>query len=143
MRKWTFILAIASFVVGSAVYLLYRSPSLKVFSWLDYLHLKGPLLASRPDSTGGLPGWFLFSFPDGCWVFSYVLVIGGIWMGRIREGVVFLIILPVVAIASEVLQGGGLLRGTFDWGDLIAYLVGTLLGLCWLFYVHTKFNLSI
>lgn len=143
MRRWTFILAAASFLMGCAVYLLYRTPSLKVFSWLDSLHLKDPLLASRPKSAGGLPGWFLYSFPDGCWIFSYILAMGGIWMGRIRQGIIFLAILPVIAITSEILQGAGLLRGTFDWGDLTAYLLGALLGSIWLYFTHTKLNKSI
>jgi len=138
MRKWTFILAVVSFLMGCAVYLLYRAPSLKVFSWLDLLHLKDPLLVFRPKSAAGLPHWFLYSFPDGCWVFSYMLFMGGIWMGRFRDGILFLLALPVIALVSEIMQGVGLLRGTFDWGDVAAYLLGLFLALCWLLYAHNK-----
>ena len=144
MRKWTIILASVSFLMGCAVYMLFRSPSVKVFSWLDAIGLKDFFLNVRPDvSKDELPDWLLYSFPDGCWVFSYVLFMDAIWMARIREGVFFLLLLPVIALASELLQGTGLLRGTFDWGDVIAYSLGAILGFLWVQLMNIKTSTTI
>ena len=134
-RHLAVLLSLFAFLSGGAVYLLYRSPSLRMFEWLESIHAKEFLLTHRPNRPAILPDWFVFAFPDGCWIFSYILAMGAIWSFDFRRSKFFLLFLPFIAVASEIAQGVGLLRGTFDTADLIAYLLGTIVGFVCLFII--------
>ncbi len=111
-----------------------------MFDWMDTMHIKDWVLTHRPNRSGLFPDWFLFSFPDGCWICSYVLLIGTVWGFNVRKGLFFILLVPAIALGSELLQGLHLLRGTFDWADVIAYSVGTLIALYAIFLIHKRLD---
>jgi len=72
--------------------------------------------------------WVKNSLPDGLWLFSYMFLIDAIWD---REKVFlyyfFLYLLPIIAIASEILQAFDIVSGVYDTLDLSCYFGAILL----------------
>ncbi|WP_306618205.1 hypothetical protein [Chryseobacterium ginsenosidimutans] len=92
--------------------------------------------------TPKLSEWFLFSFPDSLWVFSYVCLMLGIWKGAISTPNLFWIgIVPFIAICTELGQLIGFVQGTFDFLDIIFYIIGGFMPLL-LFKKSITYNLK-
>lgn len=49
-----------------------------------------------------------------------------------------LLFIPALGFISELLQGVGIVPGVFDWSDLIAYLLGGLLGFMYVYFMMKK-----
>jgi len=125
-----FISSLLSLVLGTFIYVLFRTSSLMVFSWSSSVGIKLLDTKMRKLTTAfspNLPEWFLFSFPDSLWVFSYVCLMLGIWKGIISPSNLFwIIIVPFIAVCSELGQLMGFITGTFDTLDILFYLTGGL-----------------
>ena len=75
-----------------------------------------------------LPNWFLFSLPDGLWLFSYTSLILLIWRNKIdRENFIWIVIIPILIILSELGQLLNIVPGTFDLVDILLYSLGVIL----------------
>lgn len=113
---------------GTAIYLLFRTSSLRIFKWLDLLgmDIKSSTIRKKIISTKkDIPEWFIYSLPDGIWIFSYVTMILLIWNYRInKESFFWILVVPIIAVMSEFLQLYNVVSGTFDYLDIIFYLVG-------------------
>lgn len=122
-----------SLIVGSLIYILFRSSSLKVFSWLDLIGiniLDSKIRKSALEISSHIPDWILLSLPDGLWLFSYVCLMLCIWGNSITiKNFFWITIIPTIAIASEIAQYFKLLQGTFDPLDLLLYALGGTLPL--------------
>ncbi len=122
-----------SLILGTTIYILFRSSTLKVFSWLDLLRVN--ILDSKIRKTAlsiseHIPDWVLLSLPDGLWLFSYVCLMLYIWKNTINvQNLFWISIIPAIAIASEIAQCFGILQGTFDLMDLLMYIFGGALPL--------------
>lgn len=125
--------SIASLILGTSIYILFRSSTLKVFSWLDFIGiniLDSNIRKYALSISNNVPDWVLLSLPDGLWLFSYVCLMLYIWKNSITVQNLFWIgIIPAIAIASEVAQCLGILQGTFDPMDLLLYILGGVLPL--------------
>ena len=69
-----------------------------------------------------VPDFIKYSLPDGLYCAAYILIVDAIWQDSdslIKHFIVSLV--PVITITSEVLQFFGLVKGTFDYCDLILY----------------------
>lgn len=108
-------------VVGTAVYVGWRSTNLLVFKWLEIVGLTGFVM--RPSWQ--LPEWALYSLPDGCWVYATTSWLLLIW-GRIT---VWAWLAVIMAIGSEFGQLMGFVPGTYQTLDVIFYSLGFLLSL--------------
>lgn len=117
-----------TFLVGSLIYILFRSSHLKMFSWFDNLGLSSLIFSLRNEVKNyQLYEWILFSLPDGLWLFSYMSVTLYIWKGKISLSNVFWILfIPLIAISSEIGQYFQIIPGTFDSIDIIMYLLGAI-----------------
>lgn len=113
---WHVVLPIA---LGAAVYLLWRSPRLLVFRWMEAASLDGVLASARTLVAGvRLPGWLLFSLPDALWVYAFVACMALIWRGRpVRQAAFWMALGPALSLGSELAQLAGLVPGTFDRAD--------------------------
>lgn len=140
-----FISSTVSLVFGTLIYVLFRTSNLKIFSWFETMGIK--LLETNLRNwtvliTPKLPQWFLFSFPDSLWVFSYVCLMLGIWKGIISSlNIIWMIIVPFVAVCSELGQLTGFVQGTFDLLDIIFYTLGSVMPL-FLFKQSITYNLK-
>jgi hypothetical protein len=112
--------------IGAAIYTLWRSKSLLVFTWYRWAGLEAPVMLMRRDVASFrhfLPGVIVYSLPDALWVYSFTVLLGYIWSGQTpcweRR---FWTFLPVsLGIGGEFGQLLRLVPGTFDWADVAAY----------------------
>lgn len=112
---------------GSIIYIIFRSERLLLFRWFEFLKLNDLIQQIRAFNTSyKFPDWFVYSFPDGLWIMSYLLILIEIWNRKItKQNIFWILIIPFIAIISEVFQYIGIVKGTFDFLDLISYLLGT------------------
>ena len=130
MRKLIF-LSILSILLGGVIYIAFRSSSIILFKWIDYIVLIDPVenlrIVTLPYKEY-LSEWFLYSLPDGLWMFSYSCIVLVIWKRKITKySLLWLLSLPMISILFEVLQYYNYFNGTFDIVDIFFFLMGSLL----------------
>ena len=117
--------ALASLLLGTALYLLFRPWTFEAASWFG--------LTDRPSWLAdrlSVPDWVRFNLPDGLWLYAFLLSVTALWTGASGK------LLPgarpwlagaiVVALGHEFGQAVGVTSGTFDFADVIAYAVATI-----------------
>lgn len=122
---------ILTLLCGSSIYVLFRTSNLKMFVWFDKLRILSFINDLRSFSinySNNLPNIILYSLPDGLWMFSYVNLVLFLWKNEIKyENLFWIFIIPILSIISELGQLAKLIPGTFDFSDLLMYLLGTIL----------------
>ena len=122
---------IATLLIGSLIYILFRSSTLKMFIWYDKLGITNQISRMRANTflySNKLPDFLLYALPDGFWMFSYMSLILYLWNNELRRDNFFWIfILSIIALLSELGQLLKIISGTFDIVDLLMYLLGTIL----------------
>lgn len=118
---------------GGLIYVLFRSQSLIMFSWINTIgfnELVNLLRAYTNANEVIMPDWFIYSFPDALWIYSFtsalIIVSGCKW----SEYKVWLLLPIGLGFGIELLQYFNLFNGTFDTADLYSYILGTLLSIC-------------
>lgn len=118
--------------IGGLTYVVFRSRSLLMFSWFDQLGLTDAVASTRAKWGGmqtQIPAFLIMSAPFALWVLSYMLSIEAVWgPAKSRAKFLWKWSLPSAAIASEILQACGMLRGTFDANDLAALIIAASVG---------------
>ena len=118
-------LAVLMLFVGSGIYLLFRSKSLYIYKWCAVLGLSDNINYLRHAvSDWSISDFVKYSLPDGLYCAAYVLVMDAIWhkeCGCVKFVAIFLV--PFVTIISEALQYFGIVRGTYDYYDLVCYVI--------------------
>lgn len=127
-------LAVLMLFVGSGIYLLFRSKSLYIYKWCAVLGLSDNINYLRyAVSDWSISDFVKYSLPDGLYCAAYVLVMDAIWhkeCGCVKFVAIFLV--PFVTIISEALQYFGIVRGTYDYCDLVCYAIPSI------FYLYFK-----
>ena len=116
-------------LIGGAIYLGYRSGNLVMFQLLNKFGFSDFLNSFRDIGANySIYDWIKYSKPDGLWLFSYMFLIDTIWDNhKCVSYYIFLWILPVIAIISELLQFIMIVPGTFDIMDLSCYLMAIII----------------
>jgi len=131
MKRQIIIGHLFTLILGGLVYISFRQDTLKMFSWFDSINLSAVISELRLFTlplSDHLPNWFLYSLPDGLWLFSYLSVLLVVWDNVIsKQNIHWLLLVPMIAILSEIGQLFKLVPGTFDIFDLTFYLGGTVL----------------
>lgn len=72
-----------------------------------------------------VPSVLLFSLPDALWVYSFTALLGYIWSKQPTcwERKLWTLVPVSLGLGGEFGQLLHLIPGTFDWGDVAAYLV--------------------
>jgi hypothetical protein len=126
------VMATLPLALGGLTYVAFRTDSLLMFQWFAAIGLGAPVWHFREAAAAFRPPGadvLLFSAPNGLWLLSYCMIQSLIWRDRPRTGgLLWVCILYVVAVGSEIFQLLGLLSGRFDIRDLAAYTVAALLG---------------
>jgi len=113
---------------GAAIYSMWRSKTLLVFTWYRWADFYTPIMSLRSHVSGVrhlVPGPILYSLPDALWVYSFTAFIQYLWAKQPRGyGKTLWPLLPVaLASGAEVGQFFAMVPGTFDPVDLLAYVV--------------------
>ena len=113
-------------LLGGFTYILWRDTGMLMFVWAQDLGLMPTVMSLREwaaPARDSLPEWFLFSFPDGVWVFSCTAFFARLWPDGpawMRWG--WISLGTVLAVGGEIGQLTPLVPGTFDVMDLVYYL---------------------
>ena len=114
---------------GGAIYLLQRSTQLLMFRLVDGLGLS-ETVGSLRLSSGTWPEFIVYNLPGGLWAASYVLLADALFCRQaLSVRLMWVSLVPLIGVGSEVLQMVGLCPGTADWLDAVCY------GLPYLVYV--------
>lgn len=98
---------------GIAVYALWRG---------IYIVDIPPILASRP------PDWVIYNLPDGLWLYAFLSSIVFIWEEEFSwYFILWAAIVVVLSCLTEIMQAYNFINGTFDWNDMLAYLIAVML----------------
>ena len=133
MRGLKIFVGLIFLLIGSYLYLKFRSETLLMFKWAKNLGLDfivSSIRGSFESLNSDRMKYIIFSAPYGLWVISFCCFIGAIWHKESSLSAIILrLIVPVIAVSSELLQFVGFLPGTFDINDLLVLIVSTIIGL--------------
>ena len=123
------LLGILLLVIGCLVYLIFRSKTLYIYIWCKSLGASAPIDTLRIFfHDWSISDFIKYSLPDGLYCTAYLLIMDAIWHeDKSWLKYLFLAVVPVLTIDSEILQYFGYVRGTFDLLDLFCYLIPPLL----------------
>lgn len=115
-------LALILFSIGGLIYIIFRSETIRMFTWADNLGL-GNCVSRLRFYYGDIyvSDFIKYSVPDGLWLLAYLLIIDIIWNESNIFKRLFIYALPIIAISSEFMQLFGIVHGIFDFYDLINY----------------------
>ncbi|MCK5215926.1 MAG: hypothetical protein KAR05_11320 [Candidatus Omnitrophica bacterium] len=113
--------------IGSLIYLMFRNSSLLVFNWIDFCGAKPFIFAARNNVLilrKYIPDFFLYSLPDGIWVYSCTFALLIIWKNCLNNlyGFFWIFIPLLCSLGAEFLQLFGMVEGTFCLFDITAYI---------------------
>ena len=133
MRSLKILAGLIFLLIGSYLYLKFRSETLLMFKWAKNLGLDfivSSIRGSFESLNSDRMKYIIFSAPYGLWVISFCCFIGAIWhKDSSLSAIILRLIVPVIAVSSELLQFVGFLPGTFDINDLLVLIVSTIIGL--------------
>lgn len=120
--------------LGAVIYVLWRSPHLLVFEWLDRVGLMDAVEHARHFAStlrSSIPQVILYSLPDALWVYSFTAALALIWERDPSMSIYCLLwlLLPMtIAMVAEFGQSLHWVPGTFDWLDVLSYFIAGTLG---------------
>lgn len=118
-------------IIGSCIYIFWRSYDIRVFRWFETLSIDNDIIVIRQlFYPVGLyiPQWILYSLPTSLWTYSTTACMILLWRNEFNiEKYMWLAIGPVLGIGSELAQWVKLIHGTFDKADLICNIVASFL----------------
>ena len=119
---------IASFIlllIGALIYILFRPQNLLIFDMLDKMGLSNEVDSIRSSFIGiKLPLFVVNCLPAGLWTASYLIAMYCNTKLHSRKTRLMLSLpLPMSAIVLEFMQLFGWCPGTFDWYDLLCYVI--------------------
>lgn len=126
--QFIFSIALLSLLAGVANYLLFQ-PGITLFKWIGI----GP----RPSviKNNNMRLFFTGYFSDIAWCFSLCLI--SFALAELKyiktSGKILLLTLPFI---TEIFQYIGIIKGTFDWYDILTYVI--VIALFILFYPKLK-----
>lgn len=117
--------------VGATIYLVWRTPTILLFDWINVAGFHQPLMRLRawmhPFRTG-LPNVIVFSLPNALWVYAVTAFNVEVWRRQPTSvsKIAWCGIGPLLALAAEIGQWMALVPGTFDIIDLVTIVIATL-----------------
>ena len=132
MRLFKIFAGLIFLIIGSYIYLKFRSETLLMFKWAETFGLNDAISSIRGSSSvlnSHQMKYVVFSVPFGMWVISFCCFIGAIWhKDSSVTAIIWRLFAPAIAISSELLQFLGLLPGTYDTNDLLMLIFSTIIG---------------
>lgn len=127
IKVFFFLISLFSMFIGGLIYLLWRPPTLLMFSWcksvgiFEFIQQMRSTLCFIKDY---LPAWFVYSLPQALWCFSGLCCIHAIWINKTQTHECFwLAITLALPILTEIMQLFHVISGTYDIVDLVFVLI--------------------
>ena len=74
------------------------------------------------------PNWVKYNLPDGLWMYSFLSTFFIIWRDHLSKHFIAWILLAIIlSFFLEILQAKHIVPGTFDWYDLLAYVLSAFI----------------
>ena len=139
----TIVIAFMCVFMCGMMYITFRPDTLKMFHWFKVFGLLD-YLTELQHNPARVPSWMLYNLPDGAWLFAYSILIGMIWNFKIRDCWMFILVMPLICIPHELFQALGVMHGTYDFQDVLAYTVAIIIGFLYISLVnkHAFTNIS-
>jgi hypothetical protein len=132
-KGFYFWLSAIALLAGGIIYILFRTSRPAFFNWISAVGLDGWLNFARNSSlslTPLLPGWIVYSLPNGLWAFAYALLITSIWSGsKSWLRYIWISSIPVLVLGFEILQFARIIPGTFSIQDIAFGITGLTFGI--------------
>ena len=130
-QYWTkisffFAVVIMPLIIGGMIYIIFRSKSLVMFSWIQSVGLTKYIDVLRLflfPIKEYLPNWFIYSFPNALWAFSMLSFFALLWRDNKICYYCWILLGVILSLGMELLQLGGFIAGTFSADDLIVLCV--------------------
>ena len=133
--------------IGGLIYVCWRDPGLLMFKWFRALGFEPLILQLRLATAAirpALPFWFVYSLPDGLWVYALSAFMALVWSGS-RPSILKIACLlagPVLGAGSELGQLARIVPGSFDWTDFLFYLSAGALAFFAVSRLHSKRSIN-
>lgn len=137
-----FVLIMLSLCMGTFIYISLRSHDIFLNQWISLIFQQNVF----PSSIHSFfPAWFLFSLPDGLWMFAFILSLLLIWNFKIdKESIPWISLAIFTGIFFEIGQLVNLIGGTYDLMDLTFILSASALPIIFILVkknlCHQKLN---
>lgn len=108
--------------IGGLIYLSFRPRNLMMFHVAESMGLTPWIVQLRSavnPSRVYLPDWIIYSLPHSLWTISMLFFLHWIWGDNKCQFNKWIVVAAAITGGSELLQGVGLLPGTFSWCDLL------------------------
>ncbi|QHC83880.1 hypothetical protein AS589_03275 [Empedobacter brevis] len=105
------------------IYVLFRTSTLFLFKWIDFLNLEAIVFKFRNNFNfiiNYLHPSILYSLPDALWLFSFINMI---MLLNYKSKYFYLLVPLCFSFVPEFLQYFKLFKGTFDILDIIYCLI--------------------
>ncbi len=122
----TITIGVALLFLGGMLYVLYRPQTLLLFHIASGMGLTDVIDQWRLSAAAvWQPAEFIvYCLPAGLWALSYVLIVGTLAQGLpMKRRWAAVAAIPLLGAASELLQAMSIIPGTFDWADLLLYVL--------------------
>lgn len=117
---------------GILIYLSFRCKSIIIYRWFDVFEISNLFESLRNylfQYNSHLPAWLIYSLPDALWVYALISTLFIVWGKDFLKLKFWLIVSLLIAPLLEFLQFLKFFPGTFDFVDLLFYLIGSILSL--------------
>ena len=135
LKNCTFCIAFLCVFMCGMMYISFRPDTLKMFHFFKVFGVLD-FLEELQHNPARVPSWMLYNLPDGIWLFAYSILIGSFWNFKIKDCWMFILVMPSICIPHEILQGLGIMHGTYDPSDVLAYMLAIIAGFSYVYLVH-------
>lgn len=132
-------LSIMFILIGGFIYLFFRPHTLNMFVWLRIINCEQFFQLREYNHNLKFLDFLIFSFPNGLWVLSFLIILGLIWKKHRIIFIIYSSFFTGISILFEFFQKFGLIPGTFDIADIIVLLSSHILG----FLIYDFFILEV
>ena len=118
-------------LLGGTIYIGFRNSTLLLFTWADHfdlLYLVEKIRNELEAYKQYFPQWFIYSFPNGAWVWSMTSLYTLIWKRlSLPHSYVWITMGLFLALFGEFGQALHLIPGTFDVVDILCIIVSFII----------------
>ena len=132
--KRFFLHVVLTMIVGGIVYILFRSDTLLMFRWFEFLKIDKIIYSLREYTfyyRKYMPESVLFSLPDCLWVYSFTMFLSFYFKN------ILLIMIPCIGSVLTEIGQLWFVPGTFDIMDVLYMLAATGIAL---FFIYRHRN---